>query len=308
MKENPLFSLLIANYNNGQYLQECLESIYSQTYTRWEIIIVDDFSTDTSREIYKTFDKDNRIKVYYNKINYGCGYTKRQCVKKASGELCAFLDPDDTIERTALERLVKEHVRLPSYSIIYTSHYICDVNLNIIRKGATAGAIPKGFSQINWDEGKITAFASFKRKLYNKTEGINKTFMRAVDQDLYYKLEETGPTYYLNEFLYYYRIHEGGISTTNNSTKAYYAHLIVKLDTYLRRKKKKIKKNYPYNIRYKSLMRSFGNYHLDQSHQHNTSNNKAKAIKHLLISLRFIPYNRQLLYRIKLLIDICKKR
>lgn len=58
MKANSLFSVLIANYNNGKYLMEGINSVYAQTYTNWEIILVDDASTDNSKEIYKELEKD----------------------------------------------------------------------------------------------------------------------------------------------------------------------------------------------------------------------------------------------------------
>ena len=75
MKNTPLFSVLISNYNNGQYLQETIESVKAQDYTNWEIIIVDDLSTDNSIEIYKKYANDNRIKIYYNTENKGVTYT-----------------------------------------------------------------------------------------------------------------------------------------------------------------------------------------------------------------------------------------
>ena len=107
MTNNPLFSVLIANYNNGKYLREAINSVYSQIYTNWEIILVDDASTDNSQEIYSELEKDDRIHIYYNEKNMGCGYTKRRCAELANGELCGFLDPDDALLPHALESHVK---------------------------------------------------------------------------------------------------------------------------------------------------------------------------------------------------------
>ena len=64
MIENPLFSVLIANYNNACFLKEALNSVINQTYKNWEVIIVDDFSTDCSYEIYQEYSKDSRFKIY----------------------------------------------------------------------------------------------------------------------------------------------------------------------------------------------------------------------------------------------------
>lgn len=78
---HPLFSVLIANYNNGNYISECLESVLKQTYQNFEIIIVDDASTDTSLNIIQKYiDQDNRIKIYNNDKNYGAGYSKKDAL------------------------------------------------------------------------------------------------------------------------------------------------------------------------------------------------------------------------------------
>ena len=107
MKDNPLFSVLIANYNNGRFLQEAIDSVLAQTYSNWEVVIVDDGSTDESRRVYDQFKEDDRIRVYYNGDNKGCGYTKKHCAKLAKGEVCGFLDPDDVILAEALELSVE---------------------------------------------------------------------------------------------------------------------------------------------------------------------------------------------------------
>ena len=69
----PLFSILVANYNNGRYLQEAIDSILAQTYDNWEVILVDDKSTDDSPVIYGKYASDSRFKIYYNDVNRGCG-------------------------------------------------------------------------------------------------------------------------------------------------------------------------------------------------------------------------------------------
>ena len=90
----PLFSVLIANYNNGIFLMDAINSIRCQSYQQWEIIIVDDASDDCSHDIYKKLEYDDRVHIFYNGMNRGCGYTKRRCVDLANGPLCGFLDPD----------------------------------------------------------------------------------------------------------------------------------------------------------------------------------------------------------------------
>lgn len=224
MPTHPLFSILIANYNNGKYLMDAINSVRQQTYTNWEIIIVDDCSTDNSREVYQTLEQDPQIRIYYNEQNRGCGYTKRRCAELAQGELCGFLDPDDALLPEALEVMVKAHAEHPEVSLVHSKWVMCDEQMNALYEATGKMQCLEGTDYLHYNRGIITAFAAFKNALYKNTEGINATFKRAVDQDLYYKLEEVGATYFVDQVLYKYREHADCISLNNNIHKAYYWH------------------------------------------------------------------------------------
>lgn len=231
----PLFSILIANYNNVQYIQETLECIYNQTYPNWEIIIVDDKSTDNSEYLYENLANNSKIRIVRNENNRGTGYTKRRCVEEARGEICAFLDPDDTITPQAIELMVNKHQEDKEASLVYSKYIICDQNLEPQDKSLHQKQCNQNdLYYLNLDH-SIGHFASFKKQHYNLTEGISPYLKRAVDQDLYLKLYEVGNVIFLNEYLYHYRIHEGGISTLGNVEKANYWHWMVMMDASKRR-------------------------------------------------------------------------
>jgi len=223
----PLFSVLIANYNNGHFLEECLQSVYKQEYTNWEIIIVDDKSSDKSAELYEELIKDNRIKIFYNEVNRGCGYTKRRCVEEASGEILGFLDSDDALTSDALLKMVEAHENNPEISLVHSTYYLCDEFLNIRERFKYVSQADQDNSFFFNLEYNIKHFTSFKRSFYLKTEGIDSYLRRAVDQDLYLKLYEVGNTLFIDLPLYYYRIHKEGISTMANAEKAFFWHWIV---------------------------------------------------------------------------------
>lgn len=232
----PLFSVLIANYNNGAYIGEALNSLLKQDYIKWEAIIVDDASTDNSVEIINTYLKDTRIKLFFNDNNSGCGYTKRKCVSLASGDICGFLDPDDALIQNALSTMVKAHQQNAGCSMIYSTHYRCNEQLQHPEKVDYGGAVTPGYSYLADPLKKIIShFASFKKDFYNQTDGISATLKKAVDQDLYYKLEESGPVKYIDIPLYLYRIHKQGISTGLNVIPALIAHYKVKIAAFNRR-------------------------------------------------------------------------
>lgn len=226
---SKLFSIAIANYNNGKYFKDCYESIIAQSYSHFEVVIVDDASTDNSVALIQDIiAQDHRFVLYQNDVNKGCGYTKRRCAELTKGEWFAFLDPDDTIVSHALERMVEKHTQLPECSIVYSRLYLCDTTLNITSVQEGDRQVPSNDPYYFNLDGFITQFASFKKKYYDQTEGIDPYLQRAVDQDIYAKLYEKGTVHYIDEPLYYYRIHEQGISSTHaNVDKAFYWFWVV---------------------------------------------------------------------------------
>jgi glycosyltransferase involved in cell wall biosynthesis len=235
-----LFSILIANYNNGSFFKDCYDSIVNQSYQDFEVIIVDDASTDDSIEIIKQLtENDSRFKLFHNDKNRGCGYTKRRCVELATGELCGFVDPDDTITIEALQVMVDALTSNPNVSIVSSKFYLTDIELNVKKESNQGQKIPDGKTFLTFGKGAITHFCTFKRTNYLKTDGINSCLKRAVDQDLYLKMEEVGLHLFLDQFLYNYRINANSISANQNVYKAYYWALVACEDAYLRRIKSK---------------------------------------------------------------------
>lgn len=219
---NPLFSILVAQYNNGKYFKDCYKSIMAQTYQNWEVIIVDDGSTDDSVEMMKKIIGDDaRFKIEINQENKGCGFTKRRCVELAKGEICGFLDPDDALTDDALAVMVNAHLKNEDVVLAYSNLTLYDEFMNK-RDICKRVQVENGRADFFNLKGEISHFASFKINHYNKTVGIDHYLQRAVDQDLYFLLYEVGNVLFINKELYNYRIHSGGISTNSNEEKAFY--------------------------------------------------------------------------------------
>ncbi len=217
--QKPLFSVLIANFNNGCYLQDAISSVLSQSYSNWEIIIVDDCSKDNSVDIYKELASDPRIHIYYNDVNSGAGYTKRRCAELAHGVICGFVDPDDLLaEKDALEVMVKTHQENPDASMVYSGYYMTDENL-VVEK-AVPGADLNGQSALESCSWPFRHFVSFKKEKYDLTDGVDPFMKRAVDYDMYYQLEEVGRVIHLDRLLYYYRQNSHSISLNDGVYKS----------------------------------------------------------------------------------------
>ena len=104
--ENPLISVIIPVYNVEKYLRQCLDSVLNQTYTNYEVIMVDDGSTDSSYDICLEYSrKDDRFKAFH-KENGGASTARNLGLKELNGEYLFFLDSDDWLEPNTLELMI----------------------------------------------------------------------------------------------------------------------------------------------------------------------------------------------------------
>ncbi len=93
---NDLVSIITPSYNSAKFIGETINSVLSQTYHNWEMIIVDDCSNDNTVDIIREYIwKDSRIKLIENKVNVGAAETRNEALRVANGRFIAFLDSDD---------------------------------------------------------------------------------------------------------------------------------------------------------------------------------------------------------------------
>ncbi|MCX7928143.1 MAG: glycosyltransferase family 2 protein [Patescibacteria group bacterium] len=96
-----MFSIIIANYNGGRYLQDCLDSVLNSNYASYELIVVDDASTDDSVSIIRNYinqNKDKKIRLIKNKKNLGAAQSRNVAIQKAKGDVIVFLDNDTQVD------------------------------------------------------------------------------------------------------------------------------------------------------------------------------------------------------------------
>ncbi|MBP1629401.1 MAG: glycosyl transferase [Bacteroidetes bacterium] len=96
MEDYGLVSIIMPSYNSSRFIDESIDSVLSQTYQNWELLITDDCSTDNTIEIINEYiQKDNRIKIFKHNINSGAAIARNNSIEKANGKFLAFLDSDD---------------------------------------------------------------------------------------------------------------------------------------------------------------------------------------------------------------------
>lgn len=205
-------SILIANFNNGHFFKDCYNSLIAQTEDVWEAIIIDDASTDDSvTNIEALIKDDNRFKFYKNETNLGYQLTIEKAIGLTETIYFGRLDPDDALIENAIEECIKAHEKFPDVGLVYSNHYTCDENLNIVKINKSSQIADKIFFN-----GEILPFATFKKSVYLKTSGIDSKNKRAEDKDIYLKMSEVAPVKYIDVPTYLYRIHQGGVSSTDD--------------------------------------------------------------------------------------------
>src|SRR5678815_1505944 len=132
----PEISVIIPNYNHGRYLKRRIESILQQTFTDFEIIIMDDGSTDNSRDVIEQYRSDPKFShIIFNEINSGSPFKLwEKGIELGKGEWIWIAESDDIAEPTFLEEAVKAIKQAPSFDIFYSDSFIIDENGIIYRE------------------------------------------------------------------------------------------------------------------------------------------------------------------------------
>ncbi len=204
MHEN-VFTIVIPLYNKENHIKRCIQSILDQTYQNFEIIVINDGSTDNSLERLKTI-RDNRIEIYSQK-NKGVSSARNYGIKKSKNSLIAFLDADDTYEKDFL-LLMNELINEFPNAGMYGSSY------NFV-KGASIVpcnhyySFPKDWKGYLDDYFKfalkspiITSSSVIVRKeCFDKVGLFNETFKRGEDLDMWRRIALNYDVCYINVLL-----------------------------------------------------------------------------------------------------------
>lgn len=231
-------STIIPSYNSREYIKHCVDSVLDQTIKSFEVIVVDDGSTDKTKEILTEYISQNKI-TYIKKENKGPASARNLGIKNANGDYIAFLDADDIWEKTKLQKQLQISEN-ENTDVIHTGRYFIGEE-----------KLEKASEKLNTEDKLINLIKNnfiINSSVFIKTE-IAKKFsfdedpnMFAVeDYFLWLNLKSVGYKFkYINEPLVGYRIHDKQISSTalENTTKLYFkifkSGLIGKISLYCR--------------------------------------------------------------------------
>ncbi|MCI5120563.1 MAG: glycosyltransferase [Candidatus Electrothrix sp. AUS4] len=220
----PTVSVVITCYNYGEYLAGCLESVLSQTYTDYEIIIIDDGSTDNTSDVVKPYCNQYSLIQYIKQENAGQANAKNQGIKKARGQFIAFLDADDLWHPKKLEKQMVLFAD-DNVGVVYSRQRFVDEDGKPIqqKKGRVQQTLlPKS--------GKITTalfidnFVPFsssvvRSECFKEFEGFDESIAMGIDWDLWLRISTRYHFDYVDEPLLLYRIGHSGQMSKNILTR-----------------------------------------------------------------------------------------
>lgn len=204
-------SIIMPNYNCEKFIDETINSVLAQTYGNWELLIVDDCSTDNSVEIIKRYcDTDERIKLLVNETNSGAAASRNWALREATGRWIAFLDSDDIWLPQKLEMQLA-FMTDNGYSFSFTKYRQIDEQSNPL------GKVVIGPKMISKKQMKYCCcYLGCLTVMYDAEAvgvvQIDESIRKRNDDAMWLKVRKFADAYYLDTLLAEYRVRKGSIS------------------------------------------------------------------------------------------------
>ena len=224
MLSAPMVTVRIPSYNHEKYIPACIESVLNQTFTDFEIVIVDDCSTDNSVEVIRGF-QDPRIKLEVLTRNSGMNVAVERCMQLSSGKYVANLSSDDLWAPTKLEQQVAFLEQHPEFDAVFTQVQIVGEDGNALSARHFASPFDnENRSPEEWlrrffyyGNSLCNPSVMIRRKVYEKFGYQDKRFISLSDFDLWVKLSFEHRFWILEQQLTMFRIRDNGMNLSANN-------------------------------------------------------------------------------------------
>ncbi len=222
-------SVVLPIYNVGKYLEKCLESIQNQTFKDFEAICVDDCGTDNSIEIAQRFiEKDSRFKLVRHEHNRGLSAARNTGIDIATGEYIVFIDSDDWVEPTLLEKILEGFKEAKTDSVWFNAY----VHENATGQTSFLANNLATNSTIKLDANNLANFPNYSWNKAFKLSKLKETNVRFTeglyfeDSDFYYRIfTKITEIFLIQQPLYHYQLRENSIVTGNQNAEKKYEDL-----------------------------------------------------------------------------------
>ncbi|MHB1295230.1 MAG: glycosyltransferase family A protein [Anaerolineae bacterium] len=213
VNERALVTIVVPCYNQGHYLACALESIVAQTWPRWEAIVIDDGSTDSTASVVRAFAGDSRIHYVYQ-VNSGVSAARNTGIRNAQGRYLAFLDADDAFEQTFLESCLQVLETNPDLGAVYTGFVLMDATGVAVRSVRLEPCAESGLWERLLEGGFFPPCAVMARKAaIESVGGFDRELSGVADWDMWLRLSRRYAVHCTPDALVRYRAYSGSMST-----------------------------------------------------------------------------------------------
>lgn len=211
--DHPAISIVLPTYNGSRYIRQSIESCLAQTFTDFELIIVNDCSSDNTLSIIQEYaTKDSRISIINNELNKKLPLSLNAGFEKALGRYFTWTSDDNYYAPEALNNLFEILQTNTSFDLVYTDYSIIDEN-NFVTGIRTFGDVNKSFNQ--W-LGAGGCFL-YKKEIHTANNGYNPAAFLIEDYDFFVRAFIKFNFYYLpTPKLYFYREHKTSLTATQS--------------------------------------------------------------------------------------------
>lgn len=209
---NPLVSIVTPTYNRADFIEQAVNSVLAQTYANFELLIVDDGSTDNTRDLLEPVLADSRVR-YFHQENQGQSVARNLALSEAKGDFVCFLDSDNYWPAEKLEKQVELFRGQPDYDVIYGDIIVIDeTGKEVTRKNMSrySGHIARYMIRDNCVS-MNTAMA--RRRCFNELGAMSGQRRVADDYDLWLRFSARFRFLYVPQFFAYYRVMDDQISS-----------------------------------------------------------------------------------------------
>lgn len=213
MKTGACVSIIIPVYNGEKYIEETVNSVLNQSHQTFEIIIVNDGSTDNTTLIIENLrNSDPRIKVF-QKSNTGVCDSRNRGISEASGNYMIFLDADDIWEKEFLTECLTAFHSDANIQAVYTEGQIIDADSNNLTSHIGAKTIVSVDDILAWKEGYVAtpSCTIIKSSLIKEIGNWDTNLSTAADQDFFIRIAALHPIVAIDQPLFRYRVHENNM-------------------------------------------------------------------------------------------------
>lgn len=204
----PLVSVIIPTYNRAAMLEEAIQSVLDQNFKDFELIVVDDGSTDKTKDVMKKYT--GKIKSV-TKVNHGVASARNKGLEMAEGELIAWLDDDDLFLPGKLDQQVRYFREYPRTGLVYTGHVTVNTLQQPVKKSFYVPPIVRDCRSTREALINHCFFANstvmMKRECFEKTGLFNENLLHTVDYDMWLRTAAYYPFGCVPQVLMVYRFH-----------------------------------------------------------------------------------------------------